>query len=126
MPIQNVITHAPIAGAVTRSFRQVNVDADFAGAQATAQKMYESLPHVSNMGNETKVGTSNFQMDNKEVVSVSVEKMAEIMERDDEFVEVSNTGNETLFGPSGFQNMNDTSITAKQQVAAQAYTYFDT
>ena len=46
------------------TFRQINLQADLVGKQATAEKMAEGVPHVSNFGVETNLGTSHFQKEN--------------------------------------------------------------
>lgn len=123
MAIQGIST--PLDGGLALSFRQANVQVNRTGEAVTAEKMYESLPHISNAGNETKLGSSEFQQDNQEVLEVSVEKMAEIMERDDDLMEITNSGTQTHFSPSGFQEANNTSFSAQQQIAASAYSYFN-
>lgn len=114
-------------GNLTLSFRQNNIQVDRLGGQATAVRMHESNPHVSNAGNETKLGTSHFQKENKELIEASVDRVAEIMERDDDYIEVSNTGSESPASATGFQEANNTSADKQQQlaVAARAYSYFN-
>ena len=122
MAIQGIST--PLDGGMAMSIRQANVQASRTGAEVTATKMYESMLHVSNAGNETNIGTSQFQKTNQELMEVSVENMAEIMQRDDDLMEVSNSGTQSYFSASDFQGTNDTSLSAQQQVAANAYKYF--
>lgn len=114
-------------GGLNMSFRQNNINVDQLGAQATAVRMRESNPHVSNAGNETNLGTSHFQQENDELIEASVERVSAIMERDDEYVEVSNTGSENPYGSSGFREANNISADKQQQiaVAARAYSYFN-
>lgn len=114
-------------GSLTMSFRQTNFQLDRIGEQATAVRMHESNPHVSNAGNETNLGTSHFQQENNELIETSVERVAAIMERDDDYMEVSNTGSEAPASSTGFQEVNDTSADKQQQlaVAARAYSYFN-
>ena len=107
------------------SFKQANLQAQRIGGQATAERMYESLPQGSVNGSSTDLGTSEFRKANDEVIEVSVEAVSSIMEQDDGFASVSNLGNESLLGPTGFSEMNDRSYNARQQVAASAYNYFN-
>ena len=120
MAIQGV-HFAPLDGGLGMSFREMNVRADLDGKRVTSEKMAESVPHVSNFGVETKLGTSEFQQNNQEVIDTAVEKVAEIMQRDDEYTEVSNFGDESHFSTSSFQELN---ATPAQQQAAQAYASF--
>ena len=108
-------------GSNAMSFRQINVQADLVGKQVTSEKMAEGIPHVSNFGTETNLGTSHFQEENQELIDVSVDKIAEIMEKDDQF-EAPVNGSGTAFTSSGFQEMNTPS--SVQQAAANAYGYF--
>lgn len=114
-------------GGLNLTFRQNNFRVDRLGGQATAVRMHESNPHVSNAGTETNLGTSHFQQENTELIETSVDRVASIMERDDEYVEVSNTGSEAPASPVGFQEANDTSANKQQQLAeaARAYSYFN-
>lgn len=123
MAIQGV--GAPLDGGLGLSFRQINVQADLVGKQVTSEKMAESIPRVSNFGVETNIGTSEFQKGNKEILDVSVDKIAEIMEKDDEYTQVSNFGNESPFSASSFKEMNTpAAVSSAQQQAASAYGYF--
>ena len=108
-------------GGLAMSFRQINVQADLVGKQVTSEKMAEGIPHVSNFGVETNLGTSHFQQENQELIDTSVEKVAEIMQRDDDLTEVSNFGTESPFSSASFQEMN---ATPAQQQAAKAYASF--
>ena len=108
-------------GGLSMSFRQINIQADMIGKQVTSEKMAESIPHVSNFGVETNLGTSHFQKENQELIDVAVDKVAEIMEKDDDLTEVSNFGNESPFSTSSFQELN---TTPAQQQAAKAYASF--
>ena len=114
-------------GGMNLSFRQNNFQVDRLGEQATAVRMRESNPHVSNAGNETNIGTSHFQRENTELIETSVDRVSAIMERDDEYTEVSNLGDESPFSSTGFQQANDISADKQQQlaVAARAYSYFN-
>ena len=120
MAIQGV-SYAPLDGGLAKSFRQINVQADLVGKQVTSQKMYDSLTHISNFGVETNLGSSHFQKENQELIDTSIEKVAEIMEQDNDLMEVSNFGTESHFSGSSFQEMN---ATAAQQQAAKAYSSF--
>lgn len=123
--IEPVLRHTPLLGAgMQTTMMQLNRDAIDTGHDVVAAKMYASRDHVSNTGNETHVGTSEFSRNNREMMEVSVDAMSRIMEQDDEF-EVSNFGNESRLGPTGFQNYNNFSYETKQQVAANAYQYFN-
>ena len=62
-----------------------------------------------------------FQQENQELIDVAVDKVAEIMQRDDDLTEVSNFGNESPFSSASFQEMN---ATPAQQQAAKAYASF--
>ena len=124
MAIQGV-GGAALDGGLSMSFRQINIQADLMGKQVTSEKMAESIPHVSNFGVETNLGTSHFQQENQELIDASIEKVSEIMERDDDLMEVSNTGSESPFSSSSFQEMNTPSaVSSAQQQAASAYSYF--
>lgn len=108
------------------TFMQSNLQAGRLGGQATAVRMHESNPHLSSSGTETNLGTSKFSQTNDEAIEVSVEKISEIMEKDDDFTKGSISG-ENPYGPSGFQDLNNTSADKQQQiaVAARAYSYFN-
>ena len=71
-------------GGLTMSFRQTNLQLDRIGEQATAVRMRESNPHLSSSGTETNLGTSHFQRENEELIEASVERVAAIMEKDDD------------------------------------------
>ena len=120
MAIQGV-GGAALDGGLAMSFRQINVQADLIGKQVTSEKMAESIPHVSNFGVETNLGTSHFQQENQELLDTSADVVAGIMQRDDDLVEVSNFGNESPFSTSSFQELN---ATPAQQQAAKAYASF--
>ena len=120
MAIQGA-SFAPLDGGLGMSFRQINVQADLVGKQITSEKMAEGIPHVSNFGVETNLGTSHFQQENQELIDTSIEKASEIMQRDDDMMEVSNFGTESHFSASSFQEMN---ATPAQQQAAKAYGAF--
>ena len=120
MAIQGVGGPA-LDGGLSMSFRQINVQADLVGKQVTSEKMEVAVPHVSNFGVETNLGTSHFQQENQELIDTSIEKVSEIMQRDDDMMEVSNFGDESPFTSSSFQEMN---TTPAQQKAAQAYGSF--
>lgn len=114
------------AGA-SASFMQSNLQAERLGGQATAVRMRESNPHLSSSGTETNLGKSQFQETNDEAIEVSVEKIAEIMEKDDEYTKFSGVGTQNPYAASGFQDLNNTSADKQQQiaVAARAYSYFN-
>ena len=120
MAVQGVSGSAWV-GSLTTSFRQINVEADMLGKQVTSEKMAESIPHVSNFGIETNLGTSHFQHENQELIDTSIEKVSEIMQRDDDLMEVSNFGTESPFSPSNFKELNTTPAV---QQAARAYSNF--
>ena len=120
MAIQGV-SYAPLDGGMSMSFRQINVQTDLIGKRVTSEKMAESIPHVSNFGVETNLGTSHFQQENQEVIDTSIEKASEIMQRDDDMMEVSNFGTESHFSASSFKEMNSTPA---QEQAAKAYAAF--
>lgn len=113
-----------VGGGYAPSFRQINVQADLIGKQVTSQKMAEGMPSVSNFGTETNLGTSHFQKENQELLDVSVETIAGIMEQDDQY-EAPVNGSGTAFSSSGFQEMNTpSSVSSQQQAAANAYGQF--
>ncbi len=110
-----------IDGGLGMSFRQINVQANIIGKQVTSEKMAEGIPHVSNFGVETNLGTSHFQQENQELIDEGLDTIARVMERDDDMMEVSNFGTESYFSESGFQELN---ATPAQQAAANAYSQF--
>ena len=116
-----------IGGGTPVSFMQSNLQAERLGGQATAVRMRESNPHLPISGTETNLGTSEFQQNNDEMIEVSVEKIAEIMEKDDEYTKFENVGTQNPYAASGFQDLNNTSADKQQQiaVAARAYSYFN-
>ncbi|MBQ9442523.1 MAG: hypothetical protein IJU55_05885 [Selenomonadaceae bacterium] len=111
----------------TASFMQSNLQAERLGGQATAVRMHESNPHLSSSGTETNLGTSEFSKTNEETIEVSVDRISEIMEKDDEYTEFADAGTGNPFAASGFQDLNNTSADKQQQiaVAARAYSYFN-
>lgn len=116
-----------IGGAVpVATFRQMNVNADQAGRQATESNMREATKdlNVSNFGNETKVGNGQASQISEQIASDAVESVSKIMEQDDDFENPVN-GSGTAFGPSGFQQANDSSFDPAMQRAASSYQYFN-
>ena len=106
------------------TFRQLNVEATKYGENATAARMHAAKPEVSNTGATTNIGTSKFQETNNEAIEVATEKMAEIMQKDDEYTKISAT--DARFSPTGVLESNNLSVERQQQIsaAAQAYSYF--
>ena len=86
---------------------------------AKAKSYYE----VSNFGNETKLGTSAFQQENKQIYDDGGKSVASGMKKINEVTQSSQFGNRTQFGQSGFQKLN-AQITAKTAHAASAYSSF--
>ena len=107
------------------SFRETNVQLNQIGRQVTSEKMEKATPQVSNFGNETHAGSSQFQQINNQIEQDAVSRISQIMERDDDIVEAPALGNGTNYGSSGFQQLNDTSFNPEMQRAASSYSYFN-
>lgn len=118
MAIQNVIQHANLDGGLGMSILQANFQGNREVSQIVAAKMYDNNENFENLGQ------GQFTQSSRETMEVSVESIARIMEQDDDYGEVSNFGNEPTF-TSGFQQNNDFSYQTQQQIAANAYKYFD-
>ena len=114
-----------IGGAVpVATFRQMNVEANQIGRQATTAGMEESKDPVSNFGNETHIGRGQTSQISEQIASDAVESISQIMEQDDEFENPVN-GSGTAFSSSGFQQAYDTSFDPAMQRAASSYAYFN-
>ena len=121
MAISGIGGSVPVA-----TFRQMNVDANQNGRQATESNMQEATKdlNVSNFGNETKVGNGQTSQISEQIASDAVNSMASIMEQDDEF-EAPVNGSGTAFSPINFQQTNDSSFDPAMQRAASSYAYFN-
>ena len=121
MAISGVGGSVPVA-----SFRNMNVEANQNGRQATENKMEEVNDNlsVSNFGGESNIGNGQFSQISEQIASDAVNSMANIMEQDDEFESAVN-GDHSAFGPSGFQQANDSSFDPAMQRAASSYAYFN-
>ena len=88
----------------------------------------KAITDVSNFGNETKFGNSQFQRDNEKVHSTGEQKTSMLSGRGRAITDVSNFGNEVKIGKGKFQNLNDkvvhdgeSSVSAAMRSAKQAY-----
>ena len=108
------------------TFRQLNAQAAQLGDSAMAARMHASRPESPKNGDATNIGTSEFQKTNNQAVEVTVEKMAEIMEQDDQYTERSGAGNQPTLSPTGVMESNNVSVEKQEQIAAasRAYSYF--
>ena len=137
MPVQNVIQHADMRpgepviknaqlfGGFDTTMMQTNRQAINNGENAVSERMYAARAPiaVSNFGTETKIGNGDLSRASHETLETSVEAIATIMEKDDEY-EASKVGDYSALGPTGFQDYNDRSFQTQQAKAAQAYEYF--
>ena len=106
------------------TFRQTNVQLNKIGNDVTSEKMETAMNSVSNFGNETKLGSSQFSQINEQIEDDAVNRISYIMEQDDEFEPPAN-GSDSGFSTSGFQQLNDTSFDPAMQRAASSYSYFN-
>ena len=106
------------------TFRTLNTDANFAGKEATENKMREAKDPVSNFGNETHLGTGQTSQILDQVANEAVEAMSTIMQQDDDFENPVN-GSGTAFTPIHFQEANNTAFDPAMQRAASSYQYFN-
>ena len=88
----------------------------------------KAITDVSNFGNETKFGRSEFQQDNKQVQSTGKQKTSMLSGRGRAITDVSNFGNEVKIGKGKFQNLQnqvtqngESSVAAAMQSLKQAY-----
>lgn len=121
--VPNVITHAPLSGEFAKTNMEVNREIVQGGHMAVSERMYAARDPVSNFGNETHIGKGINSQISRQIMEESVESIARIMERDDEY-EGSQMGDYTTVPPAGFQELNDRSFETQQRVAANAYKYF--
>ena len=121
MAISGVGGSVPVA-----TFRQVNVEANAVGRQATSAGMEEAREPstVSNFGNETNVGISQFSQNSERIEEYGVESLTKIMEQDDQYEAPAN-GTASAFSSSGFQEAYDHSFNQAAQRAASSYSYFN-
>ena len=106
------------------TFRQTNVQLNQIGTDVTADKMQTAMNSVSNFGNETKLGSSQFRQINEQIENDAVNRISYIMEQDDDFQPAVN-GDSSGFSPIGFQQANDTSFDPAMKRAASSYSYFN-
>ena len=108
------------------TFRQLNAQAAQLGDNAMAARMHASRPETPKNGDATNIGTSEFQKTNNQAVEVTVEKIAEIMQKDDKYTERSNSGTQATLSPTGVMENNNVSVEKQDQIAAasRAYSYF--
>ena len=88
----------------------------------------KAITDVSNFGNETKFGRSEFQRENKQVQSTGKQKTSMLSGRGRAITDVSNFGNEVKIGKGKFQSLQnqvtregESSVSAAMQSAKQAY-----
>ncbi len=124
-PGENVIQHAQLWGDFNTTPMQTNRQAINNGEAATSERMYAARAPmaVSNFGTETHIGNGELSRASRETLETSVEAIASIMEKDDQY-ESSKIGSYSGMGPTGFQSYNDRSFETQQQTAAKAYSYF--
>ena len=86
----------------------MNKEAIRDGMQVTSQitEKAQSYYEVSNFGNETKLGSSEFQQQAKEVVKQGEANVARSMKAALDVSRVSQFGNQTSLGHSRFQQSN--------------------
>ena len=116
-----------IGGAVSAAtFRQINVETSQTGRQATSAGMevVKEPSTVSNFGNETNVGISQFSRNSEEIAEYGVESLTSIMEQDDDY-QAPVDGSSSAFSPSGFQEATDRSFDQAAQRVASSYSYFN-
>ena len=108
------------------TFRQMNVEANQIGRQATSAGMEEAqeTTTVSNFGNETNVGISQFSQNSERIEEYGVESLTKIMEQDDQY-EAPASGATSAFSSIGFQEAYDRSFDQAAQRAASSYSYFN-
>ncbi|MBR1398529.1 MAG: hypothetical protein IJ563_13505 [Selenomonadaceae bacterium] len=106
------------------TFRQTNVQLHQIGSDVTSEKMEDAMYSVSNFGNETKLGSSEFRQINEQIENDAVDRISVIMEQDDDFQPAVN-GDSSGFSPIGFQQSNDTSFDPAMRRAASSYSYFN-
>ena len=87
-----------------------------------------AVTDVSNFGNETKFGKSEFQRDNKQVLNTGEQKTSMLTARRKAITDVSNFGNEVKIGKGEFQSLQnqvkqngESSVATAMQSAKQAY-----
>ena len=116
MAISGIGGSVPVA-----TFRNMNVEATQNGRQAIASSMEEAkeTTSVSNFGNETNVGISQFSQNSERIEEYGVESLTSIMEQDDEFEAPAN-GSSSAFSSIGFRSFNQAA-----QRAASSYSYFN-
>ncbi|MBR2179272.1 MAG: hypothetical protein IJ862_02605 [Selenomonadaceae bacterium] len=121
MAVSGIGGSVPIA-----TFRQMNVEANQIGRQATSAGMEEAQENttVSNFGNETNVGISQFSQNSERIEEYGVESLTKIMEQDDQY-EAPTGGATSAFSSIGFQEAYDRSFDQAAQRAASSYSYFN-
>ena len=121
MAVSSIGGSVPVA-----TFRNLNVEAAQSGRQATASGMEvaKEPTTVSNFGNETNVGISQFSQNSERIEEYGVESLTSIMEQDDQY-EAPVDGSSSAFSPSGFQEAYDRSFNQASQRAASSYSYFN-
>ena len=99
------------------SFVQLNQNVSRTGQQASKQvtEQTAAITDVSNFGNETRIGTSKFQQQLKQIAQQGAENIASGMQK------VNNVTTNSDYGNSRFQQANSKIMTARQQASA-AYT----
>ena len=108
------------------TFRQLNAQAAKLGENAIAARMHAARPEAPKNGDATNIGTSEFQKANNQAIEVTVEKMAQIMQKDDKFTERGKDGSQGTMSPTGVLESNNVSVEKQDQIAAasRAYSYF--
>ena len=134
MPLQNVvqnaslrvprvIEHAPMDASLEVTYMENNRDIFHSGNMAVSERMFAARDPISNFGTETHIGKGASSRASREIMETSVENIAKIMERDDEF-EGSQMGDYSPLGSMGVIELNDRSFEKQQQIVARAYEYF--
>lgn len=105
------------SGGTMMSFVQLNQNVSYTGQQASKQvtEQTAAMTDVSNFGTETKIGTSPFQQQLKEIAQQGAENIASGMQK------VDTVTNNSNYGTSRFQQANE-KIMAERQQATAAYT----
>ncbi len=119
MWVPRVIEHTPLDGGLVPTNMEQNRQIFQGGLMAVSERMYAARDPVSNFGTETHIGKGDFSQISRELMEASVESIARIMEKDDEF-EGSNMGEYSPMGPMGIKEINDRSFEKQQQIAANA------
>lgn len=116
-PVENVIQHAPLWGDFQTTPMQTNRQAINNGEAAVSERMEAAREPFagSNFGTNTKIGNGELSRISHETLETSVEAIASIMEKDDQY-ESSKLGEYSGMGPTGFQEYNDRSFNPQEEM----------